>query len=605
MRKRVPILFLWAILGLQIGISAQSGCPNCVVKLPSTLPTDTIYISDAPSGRAGQYYQADISFRMPKTTTPVAAVDPSVTPGITISQINITSVSNVPPGLNWQASKTEFNVATETDGCVRFCGTPLQPGLYEVEVVVTAKVFVVTQTTSFSFPILIEPAISITEGFTIENSSGCGEVSVDFKNNVPSKGRAGFSYQWNFGNGQTSLDENPSIQIYRNPGKYEVNYRAIVDTAGYTLTKLSIEKVSCTDLLNRPDLELEIYDPKDSLIYKSATFNNATLPLNFNLNLKIAEGNYKIRVTDDDDGLEGADDECGTVNFNRLSNGKLQGVDFQATINVLHPVDTIRSKDTVEVFAQPVPPAITGYNGNKLCKGDTVKLVSSYDMNLIWYKNDAQIVGASALTFNTTETGKYQVLYTSKEGCRAFSQPINLAFSNLPAGPVFLNNKNILTLFDPTQLPASYKARWFLNGAVIPGANGLSLCAKTSGNYVLEITDNATGCSSSFLRIVTFDPTGVNCTTGTEERFDALVNDLKIFPNPTNDKLWLQFGLNENSDVTVIVRNALGSEIYRQFYHNLLGNNQLAIELATQPAGAYFLELQVQDGRKNRRIVKQ
>jgi hypothetical protein len=268
-------------------------------------------------------------------------------------------------------------------------------------------------------------------------------------------------------------------------------------------------------------------------------------------------------------------------------------------------VDTIRSKDTVEVFAQPNPPSITGYNGNKLCKGDTVKLLTNYDTNLQWYKNDAQIVGAAAITLNTTETGKYQALYTSKDGCRAFSQPVNLTFSNLPAGPVFLNNKNTLTLFDPTQLPASYKARWFLNGVIIPGATGLSLCAKTSGNYVLEITDNATGCSSSFLRIVTFDPTGVNCTTGTEERFDALVNDLKIFPNPTNGKLWLEFGLNENSDAAVIVRNALGSAIYRQSYRNLLGNNQLAIELTAQPAGVYFLELQVQDGRKNLRIVKQ
>jgi len=212
MRKQVLILL--AMASSLTPVLAQSGCPGCTVSVPETLPADTIYLADAPNGRAGEYYEADISFRMPKTTTPVAANDPDVAPNITINEITITSVSNIPPGLGWEANQLEFKVSEQTDGCVRFCGTPLQPGLYEVEVVVTAKVLIVTQTTSFSFPILIEPAVSTTEGFTMQNSSGCGELEVAFDNNVSSNGQAGFSYKWDFGNGQTSIDENPFNQIY-------------------------------------------------------------------------------------------------------------------------------------------------------------------------------------------------------------------------------------------------------------------------------------------------------------------------------------------------------------------------------------------------------
>src|SRR5690606_13034687 len=118
----------------------------------------------APNGRVGEAYDGDVSFRMPKTTTPVAAEDPTVIPGITINEITIISVSNLPPGLTWEANQTVFKPAELTDGCVKFCGTPLQPGTYEIEVVVAAKILVITQTTSFSFPIIIEPAVSVTEG---------------------------------------------------------------------------------------------------------------------------------------------------------------------------------------------------------------------------------------------------------------------------------------------------------------------------------------------------------------------------------------------------------------------------------------------------------
>lgn len=607
MRKQFLFLCLWAILGgIHAGFS-QTGCPGCVVSVPDSLSADTIYLADAPNGRAGEYYEADISFRLPKTTTPVAANDPTVIPNLTINHITISSVSNIPPGLNWQANQLEFDVAQQTDGCVRFCGTPLQPGLYEVEVVVTAKVLVISQTTSFSFPILIEPAVSMTEGFTMQNSSGCGDVAVSFQNNVPSGGKAGFSYKWDFGNGRTSLNENPEDQIYRTPGSYFVNYQAIVDTAGYFLTGIKVNKVSCSDLLgNRPDIFLEVLNPQGTLLYKSDVTNDAQLPLTYNLNIPVKEGNYTIRVTDKDDGFLGNDDDpCGTVTFNKFSTGNLEGVDFQSAITIIHPVDTVRSVDTVRVYAQPTPPILLGYEGEKLCKGDFVTLVTNYDNHIQWYKDGESIIGNMESTLKTTESGNYYLVYTSSDGCRAFSDTAKLNFAAPPTAPIFLNKENYLVLLEPNRLPDNFTAQWSLNNNLIPNANGINYCSNASGSYVLKITDNETGCSSSYSRVVTFDPRFAGCTTAAEDHFKELVQDLTLFPNPTNGPLWLQFGLNEATDVTLVVRNAVGMEISREVHRNLLGNNRLEINLQSYSSGMYFVELQVQDARKNLKVIKQ
>lgn len=172
---------------------AQSGCPDCLVSLPP-LPSDTIFLSDAPDGEALMPYDNDISFRLPKSTTPVHEIDPSTPAGLNISKITIIALLNVPPGLSWEPNKFEFDPGDETDGCVKFCGTPLIPGYYEVEVFVTAKVVTINQSTSFTLPIYIAPSTSSSEGFSMQNSNGCGEVTVSFDNLIESNGGMGFDY---------------------------------------------------------------------------------------------------------------------------------------------------------------------------------------------------------------------------------------------------------------------------------------------------------------------------------------------------------------------------------------------------------------------------
>ncbi len=207
--RQLSLLF-FSFSALFIGsLRAQTGCPGCTLNLPAGLPADTLYLQSLPDGEKGTYYDHDLSFRMPKTTTPVHAIDSTTLPGLTISKIEIISIDGVPPGLHWQPNQWIFETANQTDGCVKFCGTPSVSDSFVMTVKIKATVLFLTQEATFPLKIYIAPKVSTTQGFTMTNVTGCGSTTVTFENNIPSGGVPGFTYEWNFGDGTTYTGENP------------------------------------------------------------------------------------------------------------------------------------------------------------------------------------------------------------------------------------------------------------------------------------------------------------------------------------------------------------------------------------------------------------
>ncbi len=594
--------FLFSILFLTLHAAAQSGCPGCVIELP-TLPADTIFLTAAPDGQAGQYYSGDVSFRLPKTTTPVAAVDETVLPGITIQQITISSMANVPPGLSWEVSQTVFDPAVETDGCVRFCGTPLLAGYYEVAVVITAQVLFIQQTTSFTFPILILPSVSQTDGFSITNGAACGSVTASFQNNIPSDGQPGFSYFWDFGNGVTTDDENPADQTYTEDGIYVVDYQAIVDTSGYFLTNVRIESTTCTDLISEPDLKIRIFDQNNTEIYLSSIVPNTVTPLDFSVNLTLSEGNYRLQLIDDDGGIDGADDDCGSVNFNRFTTGTLNGGSMSATLTILHPIDTIRASDTITVYEQPFPPLISGLPAGSLCEGDSLTLATTYAENIQWYRDSVPLLEGTLQQLLVTESGDYWVVYTSPDGCQAQSEVANISFGEIPSGIAFTNTNNLLSIFDPESLPLQAGIQWLLNGEAISDANSEVYCIGASGNYTLEITDLATGCSGSFSQNITYNPGFPNCVSGTGDEA-SLAPDMRLAPNPSDGRFQLLMETDRAMEGQLVIQDALGRVLSREVMRLAPGQNRLNLDLTHLPAGVYLLDWQSPNARRGVKALK-
>lgn len=603
MLRKLTYLFLLNCICLTV--YSQSGCPGCALSLPDTLASDTIFLTAAPDGQAGVYYEGDVSFRLPKTTTPVAAVDPDVPSGLGITKITISGVANVPPGLSWEASQLEYDTDEQTDGCVRFCGTPLQPGLYLVDVTITARVLVIDQTANVTIPILILPAESMTDGFNMVNNSGCGEVEVAFQNNVPSNGQAGFSYFWDFGNGTTSTEEDPGPLVYDMPGNYPVSYRALIDTTGYFLTKVNITAVTCNDLLGgRPDLKVNIFNPQGELFYISDIITNAQTPVSFEMNIPLDTGTYVIAITDDDSGLGGADDQCGSVDFNQDTGGNLSDGGLVMQLEILHPVDTVTSVDTVFVYDQPDPPMITQVAATPLCVGDTVLLTANYPENIQWYRDSVPLLDATNDSLEVFVNGDYWVVYTSPEGCIAASEPVSLSFGVLPAGVSFVNENNELSLFDPGMLPERTAIRWFQDGVLIDGASETTYCIDASATYTIEVEDLDNGCTSSYSQAINFDPLYPNCVSPVVNALPEGVSSINLFPNPTTGPLQWAIQATESMSVEAGLFTITGQQLRRESWTLAAGNQSREWDLSDLPAGMYLVQIGAEGQVKSWRIVK-
>lgn len=598
-------LCLLAMLGFfSQNAFAQFGCPGCNVSLP-VLPADTIFISPAADGVAGDTYDADISFRLPKTTTPVNATDPSTPAGLPISNIDIVAVLNVPPGLNWQASQLSFNPSNQTDGCVKFCGTPLLPGLYEVEVFITATVLTLNESTSFKFPIFIAPATSSNNGFSLTNGTGCGEVTVSFENNLPSGGDPGFGYSWDFGNGTTSTLENPAPVTYSNPGVYEVNYTASIDTFGYKITTVRVLDTGCDDAVFNvpPDLYVKIKDPQGNLLISTAVQDNVSFPAVFNINLPLGDGTYELEVRDED---TFGSESCGYVYFTKTNTAVLTSGELEVQVDIIHPVQAVQSSAVVRVFAQPAAPVVMPDGVIDLCVGEAVELVADLDQNIQWYRDTAVILGEIYQNLNVTNAGEYWLEYTSADGCKSQSEVVTVNYVASPNTPSFTNIGNEYMVADPSQLPTDYSLQWYLDGNLLTDETGLSYCLMQPGVFLLalEVTDNLTGCTNEFSLGVSFD-TDYTCAISATDETASAEQSLLVFPNPTAGDVMLDFRMKNPGRASLQIFDALGKLAHSQALQATETQVKQPLDLGHLPAGAYFIKLQTADGVLTGRVVRE
>ncbi|MEM1326007.1 MAG: T9SS type A sorting domain-containing protein [Bacteroidota bacterium] len=595
-------LFLFQILLLFTHFAiAQSNCSDCEIDLPE-LPADTIFLSDLPDGALGSFYEADISFRLPVTTTPVTELDTTLLPNLPINEITILGITGLPEGLSFATSQDTFAVDEGiTDGCIRFCGTPASRGNFRVQVNIVSRLFVITRESSVFLDLYIGPATSSTEGFNLENNIGCGATRVSFRNNNPSLGEDGFQYFWNFGNGKTSTEENPAPQDYVGIGEFIVEYEAIVDTAQSRLQGVTILEGDCNDIIGRPDYYISVLDPEGTEIYLAQHLENPVLPATFNLDIPLQEdGTYTLRVNDEDGGLEGSDDNCADIPFTfEDSLVVLDGV--RATLEIFNPIDTITASDTVFIFPFPAAPSVSASGETTLCEGELTTLKTNpYDINLQWSRDGQAITGANDITLEVTQSGQYTVSYTSPQGgCTVVAMPVSVVVNELPVIPVFENVDNLLRLVDETVLTDDLTLEWYLEGELLADETDPTLCAGTSGNYVLLLRDNTTGCENTFEMAVEVDTDIINCNISNTTTL--VLQHFRLYPNPVADILSLELETAFNAALEVRLIDALG----RTHWLQQLLSGQHQFDLSTLPSGWYLLQLTDGESVQTHKILKQ
>lgn len=586
---RLCYIFLF-VIGVAGQLFAQSGCPGCTLSLPDSLGADTIYLGDAADGVVYEPYSSDLSFRMPMTTTAVANAGVNVPPGLNISEIEILSVRNLPPGLSWETSQSVFAVQEETDGCVRFCGTPLLADSFFVEVVVKASLGILfSQETSFVVPMYIAPSMSSNDGFSLVNTTGCGEVTTTFTNEVPSNGQEGYSYRWDFGDGTFSEAENPGPRTYSTPGVYPIQYLATIDTTGYFLNRVTVLDTDCGDAFNgAPDLKINVLDPSGEIIYVAPIVENADVPLAFPTFIELGTGIYSVEVIDDDNGLGGADDICGIVTFSREGAGVYTTGGLELLVEILHPVDSIATTDTIIVYPQPEDPIFSPLNDPLICPSDSVDLmVTNFTGSLAWsLDSNVLALPPDQTSLRTNVPGRYEVIYTSPDGCQsaALAPVFDLI---LPPDTVVLENfGNLVQVFD-NQIPPGLDPRWYLDGEPLD-ENQLRFCASQSGTYTLELTDVQTGCRSESSISVTVDPDiGCDITSVTDP--ELVASNWTVFPNPANVPVHLSANTLAPGPVSLNLVGLTGCSYYRGEFRATGNGWTQELPLPELAAGSYFL----------------
>jgi hypothetical protein len=446
-----------------------------------------------PSGAIFEEYNQDLTFVLPLDTL----YDLGPTFGeadIVFEDYHITSIS-LPVGLDWVCNSSEndchYDPTSSQYGCVNISGIPLQQGLFDVDVTVIAthnlSSLVGTETISFSLPLFIDFSSSQNSGFAMNNFSGCVPLTVDFENNNSDMA----SYFWDFGNGNTSNEENPGSQVFDSPGTYPIYYESYMSNESvYFLESVEIENASGwgnewfdEDLLTDPDPYFKLFDQQGNLIYESSHYEDQSFPVSWSLdNFQLSNQNYTIQAWEED-GFSTDDDDLGSVSFNGFSSStSLVSGDLVVNliINEIEPT-SITAFDTVFVYDNPDLPVLAYDESSAILALNS----DSSDMLYQWYFNQEPISGNNMTYMQVSETGSYMMSTVNSNGCSAFSIDTFIVFCDNNLQPEILVDGTVLSFNNSSDLGC----QWFLNGVEIFGENQSQIIATQSGDYSVELFD--------------------------------------------------------------------------------------------------------------------
>jgi hypothetical protein len=113
--------------------------------------------------------------------------------------------------------------------------------------------------------------------------------------------------------------------------------------------------------------------------------------------------------------------------------------------------------------------------------------------------------------------------------------------------------------------------------------------------YIVYIT-NADNCVSSDTMNVEFkDCTGIGELAG--------VNNIKLYPNPTNGGATLQVDTKNQLELNVKVYNNRGTVVYEEKGLNLNHSELIRMDLSNQPAGIYLVMVYNEQGKWVEKLI--
>jgi subtilisin-like proprotein convertase family protein len=198
--------------------------------------------------------------------------------------------------------------------------------------------------------------------------------------------------------------------------------------------------------------------------------------------------------------------------------------------------------------------------------------------------------GQTGQTASSLAAGSYTVTVTDVQGCQAvqsviITEPTVLAGTTTSTDESTSGASDGTATANPSGGTPPYAYSWS-NGQTSQTATGLA-----AGVYTVTVTD-ANGCTSVLTSTVNL---GVGIGSQAEIRVD-------IFPNPNSGDFFVDFALAEISDVTIVVYNKLGQQVFVQSVERTQGG-RVAVHLPDVADGVYSVELRTEKSIKTRKIM--
>lgn len=217
--------------------------------------------------------------------------------------------------------------------------------------------------------------------------------------------------------------------------------------------------------------------------------------------------------------------------------------------------------------------AVITVSEDSICLGETTLLTASGGLSYSWSTGET----GSAIDVSPTSTTVYEVIATDGATC-ADSAEVTITVKPLPDAAATASPTSVIQ-GNSTRLTAS-------GGDSYSWSNGLTAAIMTVfpvATTTYSVTVSLNGCTDTASVTVTVLPTGIR---------EADIAEVKIFPNPTDDYLYIEYPSARNSPVTVEIFSVEGKMICSETIAPSPNTAfRVSLKALRAKAGVYYVKL--------------
>jgi len=393
------------------------------------------------------------------------------------------------------------------------------------------------------------PCTPTVAGFT-SNSVGLDAVFTDASSDA-------VSWSWDFGDASTSTDQNP-VHTYAADGTYNV---CLITTnacsSDTSCMNVTVAASTCT-----PATAAYTSAPSGLTV----TFTDAsTDPSAWNWDFG---------------------DASTSTDQNPVHTYASAGT-YTVCLIVTNPcsADTSCTNITVTVCATPVASFTSSSSDLTVSFADASTNTTSWS----WDFGDGNTSNSQNPTYSYSAAGTYNVCLTANSGCAIDVMCDSVTVTSCPAVIAAFTYSDSMLTVDFTDLSVGADAwSWDFGDGFTSTTQNASHTYASSGTYTVCLTSSSACASDNTCIVVTV------VTVGLEE---SMLDNLKLFPNPTEGMLTVQLSAGVTEGLSFMVHNTLGEVVYRANEGDLkpfkLNGNQVTynVDLRYLSDGLYLIQV--------------